>query len=209
MQRDRPCAPFRAFPRTRPWSAPADREGPVADPESVHATEAPGDSLGAGEPNSDLTFGIMASVAVARNQTPKPASGEQLRRIDAYWRAANYLSVGTRAAPEERRSAPETGFLCAGPAPAARRAPQGVRRRLWKPRETNSFTARCPRARRRAKGGSRRHGGDGTTLRPAPSQGGLASPTTSTSSATLRAPNSPEYGLMPQSVCLRVAPPAI
>ena len=36
----------------------------------------------------------MAGVTVAEDLTPKPPSDAELLRMDAYWRAANYLSVG-------------------------------------------------------------------------------------------------------------------
>jgi phosphoketolase len=35
-------------------------------------------------------------------ELPAPASDELLARMDAYWRAANYLAVGRRAGQSDR-----------------------------------------------------------------------------------------------------------
>src|SRR5215217_6464087 len=36
----------------------------------------------------------MSESTVAQPRSESPLSGEELRRLDAWWRAANYLSVG-------------------------------------------------------------------------------------------------------------------
>ena len=54
---------------------------------------------------------------LTRNQQREPLSGELLHRMDAYWRAANYLSVGQI-------------YLCGNPLLRQRLAPEHIKRML-------------------------------------------------------------------------------
>jgi xylulose-5-phosphate/fructose-6-phosphate phosphoketolase len=49
-------------------------------------TSADSQAIGSGETRAPEPY-VLADV-------PGPLSGEELRRLDAWWRAANYLSVG-------------------------------------------------------------------------------------------------------------------
>lgn len=52
----------------------------------------------------------MSASAVQPPETAEPLSAEQVRTLHAYWRAANYLSVG-RTRPGFMRPVPEPGDL--------------------------------------------------------------------------------------------------